>query len=146
MLHTKRILSSLTWPFQLQVYLAKSTSNCIPRYAVFSSILSLHLLSPNILLSQHSQTPSVHVSPLNVRDQVSHQYKSTAKTIVMYNIILALLGNRREGRSFWTKLQRAFSEFSLLLNSFWIKYWFETTISKYLNCATSCNSSVGINV
>jgi hypothetical protein len=58
--------SSLTWSFYL--YLAKSTSYEAPHYAVFSSLLSLHLSFIQIFSSVPcSQTPSVYVPPLMSR-------------------------------------------------------------------------------
>jgi hypothetical protein len=37
---------------------------------------------------------------------------------------------------FWTEWWQALPDFSLLLISFWIKFWFVTVVPKYLNCAT----------
>jgi hypothetical protein len=69
-----------------------------PHYAVFSSLLSLHLSSAQTFSSAPcSQTPSVYTS-INVRVQVSRPHKATGKIIVLY------IPNRRpEDRRFWTE-------------------------------------------
>jgi hypothetical protein len=76
MLYALPISSSSTWPFWL--CLARSTSYEAPYYSVFSNLLSLHLsLMTTILLSTlFSKTLSLCYS-LNVRDQVSHPYRTT---------------------------------------------------------------------
>jgi hypothetical protein len=43
-----------------------------------------------------SQTPSVYV-PLNIRNQVSHPYRTTGIIIVLYILICMRLDSRREG-------------------------------------------------
>jgi hypothetical protein len=57
-----------------------------PCYAVFSTLLSLHpflvqIFSSNILIA---------CSSLNVRDQVSHPYRTTDKIAVLYILIFTL--------------------------------------------------------
>jgi hypothetical protein len=60
-----------------------------------------HLLGPNILLcTLYSSTPSL-CSPLNVRDQVSHAYRTTGYFAVLHIPSFMFLDNRREGRCFW---------------------------------------------
>jgi hypothetical protein len=60
------------------------------------------LFLQNILLSTlFSNTLSLY-SSLNVRDQVSHPYKTTGKSIVLYILIFTFLYGRREDR-FWTE-------------------------------------------
>jgi hypothetical protein len=59
-------------------YLAKSTNHEAPHYAIFSILPSPHP-SPNILLSTLSSNTLSLCSSLNVRDQVSHPYRTTAK-------------------------------------------------------------------
>jgi hypothetical protein len=39
---------------------------------------------------------------LNVRDQVSHPYRTTGKIIVLYILIVKLFDSRREDRRVWT--------------------------------------------
>jgi hypothetical protein len=63
---------------------------------------SRHLipLGPNILLSiLFSNTLSL-CSSLNVRDRVSHSYRTTGKIIVLYVLILKFFDSRREDRGF----------------------------------------------
>jgi hypothetical protein len=81
--------SSYTW--------VKSTSYGVPHYAVFFSLLSLHLSSAQIFSSAPcSQTPS----SLNVRDQVSHPYRSRRKIVVLRILIFTFLDSRREDECF----------------------------------------------
>jgi hypothetical protein len=59
------------------------------------------LFGPNILLGKlFSDTLSL-CSSLNVRDQVSHPYRTTGKTTVLYILILKFFDSRRGGRWFW---------------------------------------------
>jgi len=44
-----------------------------------------------------------------VRDQVSHPYKTTSKTVVLYILILALLDSKLEDKRFCTEQQQAFT-------------------------------------
>jgi hypothetical protein len=82
----------LTWSFWL--YLEKSTSCEAPQYAVFSNLLSLHLSLVQIFSL---------CSSLNVREQVSHPYRTTGKIIVLHILIFMFLDIRREDKMFWTK-------------------------------------------
>jgi hypothetical protein len=75
-LHALPISFSLTW--SLQLYLAKSTSYEARHYAAFS------LFGPNILLSTLFPNTFSLRSSLNVRDPVTHPYKTTGKIIVLY--------------------------------------------------------------
>jgi hypothetical protein len=59
------------------------------------------LLVTNILL-----TTLILCSSLNVRDQVSHRYRTTGKTVVPYILIFKFLDIRREGKMFWTEWQQ----------------------------------------
>jgi hypothetical protein len=61
------------------------------------------LFGPNILLSTlFSNTLRVCFS-LNVRDQVSHPYRTKGKIIVLYILIFRFFNSRREDRRFWTE-------------------------------------------
>jgi hypothetical protein len=61
------------------------------------------LFGPNILLSSlFSNTPSPRFS-VNVRDQVSHPYRTTGKVIVVFIIIFTFFDGRRKDRRFWTE-------------------------------------------
>jgi hypothetical protein len=75
------IPSTLTW-WRVQV-----TKHLITTYAIFSSLLSPHLPSVHIFSSAPcSQTPSLHI-----RDQVSHPYRSTNKSIGWYILMFTFL-------------------------------------------------------
>jgi hypothetical protein len=50
----------------------------------FSSILTWSLIGPNILLSTLFSNTLSLCSSLNVRDQVSHPYRTTGKIVVLY--------------------------------------------------------------
>jgi hypothetical protein len=61
------------------------------------------LLVPSILLSTlFSDTLSL-CSSLNVRDQVSHPYKTTGRIMVFCILTFKFLHSRREGRRLWTE-------------------------------------------
>jgi hypothetical protein len=59
--------------------------------------LSLHPTSIQIFSS--ASCPSF----LNVRDQVSHQYRTKGKIMVLYILIVTFLHSRRKDRRFWTE-------------------------------------------
>jgi hypothetical protein len=59
------------------------------------SPLSCHLIP---LRSKHPLCYS-----LNVRDQVSHPYRTIHKIIVLYNLIFTFFDRRRENTTLWTK-------------------------------------------
>jgi hypothetical protein len=56
-------------------------------------------------------------SSLNIRDQVSHPYRTTGKIIVLYIPIFMFFYSRREDKRFWTEWKQALPEFNLLLIS-----------------------------
>jgi hypothetical protein len=92
---------------------------------------------PNILVSTLFSNTISLCSYLNVRDQVLHPYRTTGKIIVLVLILTFRWQMRRQ--SFWTEWQQALPEFTLLLISSWIKFWFVTVVPKYLNYATLSN-------
>jgi hypothetical protein len=53
----------------------------------FSNLQSLHLFDPNILLSALFSNTFSLCSSLNIRDQVSHPYKTASKIIVTHILI-----------------------------------------------------------
>jgi hypothetical protein len=75
----------ISYSLTFKLYLEKSTSYETPHYAAFSNFLSLHPSSVQIFSSiPCSQTPLSPCSALNVRDQVSHPYRTPDKIIVFY--------------------------------------------------------------
>jgi hypothetical protein len=69
----------------------------------FLHSVTLSLFGPNILLrTMFSNTLSL-CSSRNVRDQVSHPYRTTGKIIVLYILIFKCFDSNREDRRFWTK-------------------------------------------
>jgi hypothetical protein len=61
------------------------------------------LLGPYILLSTLFSNTLSLCSSLNVRDQVSHPYKTTGRFILLYILTLTFLDSRREDRRRWTE-------------------------------------------
>jgi hypothetical protein len=74
-----------------------------PHYAVFSNPPSLLLLGSNILLSTLFSNILSLYSYLNIRDQVSHLYRTTGRIIFLYILIVTLLDGRLEDEKFWTE-------------------------------------------
>jgi hypothetical protein len=106
--------------------LARSTSYEAPHYAVSSNLPPLiSLLGPNILLSTLFSNTLSLCSSLNVRDQVSHPYRTTGKIIVLYILIFMFLTANEKTKMFWTEWNRSpwrllniFSKFSPSFSSF----------------------------
>jgi hypothetical protein len=74
----------------------------------------------NILNTPFSNTYGL-CSSLNIRDQVSHPYRITHKSMV-FVLIFTCLNSRRDNKRFWTECQQALPEFNLLLVFSWIKF------------------------
>jgi hypothetical protein len=102
-----------------------------PTSCHFSSLRAKYFTQHHV----HSRTLSL-CSSFNVREQVSHPYKTKGKIIVLYSLIFMFLDSRREDKGFWTEWYQVLPKFSLFLISSWIKFWFVTVVPKYLNCAT----------
>jgi hypothetical protein len=67
------------------------------------SAITSSFLGPNILLSTLFSNTLHLRSSLNVRDQVSHPYKTTGRITVLYILTFKFLDNRREDRRLWTE-------------------------------------------
>jgi hypothetical protein len=61
------------------------------------------LFGPNILLSTPFSNTLSLCSYLNVKDHVSHPYRTTGKLIVLYSLFFTFLDSRQEDRRFWTE-------------------------------------------
>ena len=94
------------------------------------SLVTSSPLGPNILNTLFSNIITLR-SSLYVSDQVSHPYKTAGKIRVMYFLIFKLLDSRLEDKTFCTERQQAFPDFSLLLISSWIEFWFVKGFPKY---------------
>jgi hypothetical protein len=66
-------------------------------------LITLSLFGPNILLNFLFSNTFSLCSSLNVRDQVSHPYRTTDKITVLHIPIFIYLDSRREARRFWTE-------------------------------------------
>ena len=90
----------ITWMIYGDKYRARSSLLC----SLLHTLLTSSLLEPNILLSTlFSKTLCLH-SSVNVRDQLSHPYKSTSNIILLFILIFALFHSKLEDKIFCTKL------------------------------------------
>jgi hypothetical protein len=108
----------------------------IPHWNFLQYPVTSSLLGPNILLSTLFSNTLKLCSSLNVRDQVSHPYKTADKIIVLYILIFTFIHVRREDRRFWTVWKEAFPELNLLLIPLLMQLWFVSVVPKYFNFAT----------
>jgi hypothetical protein len=67
------------------------------------SPVTLHLSSVQIFFSAPCSNTLSLCSCLNVRDHVSHPYRTTGKIIGLYNLIFMFLDNRQVDIRFWTE-------------------------------------------
>jgi hypothetical protein len=74
------------------------SSSCSLRHSPVTS----SLLGPNILSTLFSNALS-HFSPLSVRDQVSHPYKTTGKTAALYTLTFVFLDSNLADKRFCTE-------------------------------------------
>jgi hypothetical protein len=85
------------------LHLAKNTNHEALRYAIFSTQpVTSSLFGPNILFSTLFSNTLSLCSFLNVRDQVSHAYRTTGKITVSYILIFTFSDSKWEDRRFWT--------------------------------------------
>jgi hypothetical protein len=72
-------------------------------FTFFQPLVTSSLFGQNTLLNTlFSNTFSLR-SSLNVRDQVTHQYRTTGKSIALCILIFIFLDSRREEKIFWTE-------------------------------------------
>jgi hypothetical protein len=78
-------------------------NNISPLSNFLRSPVTSSLLGPNILLGALFSNTLSLCSSLNVRDQVSHPYKTTDRIMVFYILTFKFPGSRREDRRLWTE-------------------------------------------
>jgi hypothetical protein len=61
-----------------------------------------------------------------------HPYRTTGKIVVLYILICMLLDSTWQDKRFCTEWQQALPEFSLLLISSWIRFWFFIVVPKFI--------------
>jgi hypothetical protein len=67
-----------------------------PKILLHECYITLTVFGPSILLSALCSSTFSLCSSLNVRDQVSHSYRTTGKIIVLYIIIFTFSDSRRK--------------------------------------------------
>jgi hypothetical protein len=92
-------------------YKLLSSSLC----SFLQALIILFLFSPNILLSTRFSNTLCVCSFLNIRDLVSHPYKTAGKILILCILIFKLVDSRREDNIFWTECQQILPEFNLFL-------------------------------
>ena len=70
-----------------------STGHKSPRYVVFSTLVTLFILGPNIFLGNLFSNNLTVCSSLNIRDQVSHPHK-TDKITGLFALMFIFLGQK----------------------------------------------------
>jgi hypothetical protein len=68
-----------------------------------SSPVTVTLFGSNILLMALFSNTLSQCSSLNVKDQVSHPYKTTDRIMVSYILTCTFLDSRREDKRLWTR-------------------------------------------
>jgi hypothetical protein len=125
-LHAPPISSSLIW----------SPDNIWQRIQIMKLLnMQFSPASCHFILLRSKYSPQLPVlklcSSLNVRDQVSHPYK-TSKIIVLYILVFIFL-DKHMGRY---KILDCMKASSLLLMSSWMQFWVVYVVPIYLNCST----------
>jgi hypothetical protein len=96
------------------IILGKNSNYAAPRYAIFSTLPSLHPSLVQIFSSAPcSQMPSVYIPPLMSETMFHTHYRTAGKIIVLYILTFTFFDSRQEGRR-WL---HALPEFNLLLIS-----------------------------
>jgi len=107
--------SSHSSSYDTQIMILRITNHDALYYALFSSLLLLPSSLAEYLLQHPVLEHPQHTFSLNVRNQLSHPYKTTGKIIVLYILTFFFLGSRQEHKRFCTKCYQAFPEILLLL-------------------------------
>jgi hypothetical protein len=82
-----------------------------PHYASFhfNPLRSRYAHRPVLVQSESFFPQSTLSSSLNVRHQVSHQYKTTGRILVLYILTFMFVENSREYRKFWSEFAANFT-------------------------------------
>jgi hypothetical protein len=98
-------IGDFSWKLQLPVSLVcpRPISYEATHNAVLSNHLSLHPSSVQVFSAPCSQTPTVYVPTVMLRDQVSHPCRTIDKIIVLYNRMLTILDSRRGDSGLWSE-------------------------------------------
>jgi hypothetical protein len=95
-LHGRHIMSLLQSQF-VEGYKSRSSSSC----SFLHLPVTASLIGPNILLSRLFSNILSLCSSLNVRDHVSHQYRTAGKIVFLNILTFIFFDYRREDRRFW---------------------------------------------